>query len=1065
MGKLTGKLLSFVMAAVITALPLIEGTAVKTAEAADTGYGIPGEIIGEWEYVGGSQPEDANMVWSRGNAYGVTAADTGKSYMSNLVDTTSQSYKREYEKLTGSDEKYDYLRQVKVAVLYIPECPYSKSYLPQFRQIAAAAGAPVLLIDATKYSAGLLPYYNSVMFGVTAPTVLYLDADETAAATGRALPMGKSKVHSTGAFAEILREAGYENAQDLPDGSGEGYSTEEEYERRVLIETNRRRIENGLLPLSTFPKLEEAADIRAAELLENMAHKRPNGTNFETVLNEMGIDASKHYAGENICGGGAVALPNAAVNAWMNSPGHRANILNENFSHMSAGYMYQDEDPSKYMDNWVQLFLGKCEPEQIELDRPVVNISIQGMPISDMDINLVLTCEHGESVIPLIDEMCTGYDSGSPGLQTAAVHYGDTVLPLEINVGNTEPHTLTDDMVEFAEDVSDIIYSGRAQTPAVRVSNSTGDYALIENYSYTVSYSGNINAGTAEVSVSGKGNYTGTVTKTFEIKPKNIDGMTVGGLEPAYEYTGAPITPSVTLSDGSRLLHEGIDYSVEYADNIGEEVKGTYGPDKITGTAVVTLTGMGNYTGTAEANFGFTLPELYKYSARVAYVLLNHPDYTSAYDFLKAVRESSNEFTYNMIIQQIEGVLNTADEAVGLDNIMAYPIYPAANKRLNEYYRFRAEADRGVLTEEIKQAPEVASDKINAEAVDIDGLGNVDEINADTGSVQLVVADTDKSAVNIDETVYDAVGAVALDISLRIDDTEAAELSAPVTVTVNIPEGFGADEELAVLHYKNGADSAPEELPVFTDGEKGTVSFVTDSFSPYVITRKLEVYDSGQTEAPAANDETVTGVSFGEENDLGPSAPENVLAYPTGSGEITVVWTPAEDGGSGWNVTGYKAAYSRSSDMSGETAVEINSPDANSAVLTGLDEGTYYITVSSVADSGAVSGAERRSVTVSATVYGDTASGGTDEPKRDWTMELNGGTLTLRLRSGAPAQEEITVYAAEYSGSVLTGIRAYKITPESGRNEYSIELGDAEGEGTRRVFLWDGDMRPLAEAL
>lgn len=1072
MKKTTNRLPALAMAAVLaasTAGAVMEPAAALAAAAAEiktsSDYGIPAEAIGEWEYVGSNQPESANSVWVRGNGYGVTAEDNGKSYFNDfapgLINTASSVYKQAYDTLASDNALYDYLRDVRVCILYIPECPYSKSYLPKFRQIAAAAGAPVLLIDVSKYSASLIAYYNSVMHGVTAPAVLYLDADETVAATGRSLPKGRTKVHSTAEFVEILKEAGYDNARDLPDGDSGGYSTEQEYERRVIMETNRRRIENGLVPLATMPQLEEAADIRAAEIVDKMAHRRPNGTDYVSVFNEVGINASMYYTGENLCGGGAVSLPESAVRAWMNSPGHRANILSANYTHLSVGYMDQHEQQSKYADNWVQLFLGGCEPDRIELSRPVINTSIQGVPISDMDIDLVLTCEHGTGTIPLIDEMCEGYDSGSAGLHTVEVRYGDTVLPLEINVGNTAPHELTEDMVTFTDDVSGIVYNGRAQTPAVRVSNSAGDHALIENYSYTISYSDNINAGTAVVTVTGKGNYTGTVTKTFEIKPKNIDGMTVSGISDEYEYTGKPITPEAILSDGSRILHENIDYKVEYADNVGEEIKGIYGPDGVTGTAAVTVSGIGNYTGTITENFGFTLPELYRYSARVAYVLLNNPAYTSTYDFLKAVYENSPDTAYPMVIKQIERNLEAADEAVGLENIMSYPIYPAANKRLNEYYRFRAEVDNGVFTEDIKQAPEVTSEKIRADLVDIDGLGNVAMIAPETSSVQLVVADTGSENVNIDKTVYDAVDAVALDISLKIDDAETAELGAPVTITVNIPDGFDAEDELVVLHYKNGADGDPDELPVFADHDIGTLSFVTDSFSPYVITRKLAVYNSGQTEAPAVNDETVTGVSFGAENDLGPGAPGNVSAYPTGRGEITVSWTAAEMSGD-WDTTGYKVSYSRSSDMSGAVTEEIDDPGASSAVLSGLDEGTYYITVSAVADSGATIGAERSSVTVSAAVYG-AADSEDGKNEWDWKMSLSGGILTLKPISEIQDGAGLTVYAAEYKNGVLAGIELHTVTAQSGRDEYTIELGAADGE--RKIFLWDDKMRPLAEAL
>lgn len=1074
--NLSDRTIALIMTVVMIALMPV----IPANEALASDYGIPGEIIGEWEYVGSNQPESANQVWVRGNGYGVSAQDDGKEYFNSfsagLINTTSANYKLAYDTLMSDNKLYDYIRDVRICILYLPECPYSKSYLPKFQQIAAAAGAPVLLIDVSKYSASLITYYNSVMFGVTAPTVLYLDANETAAATGRALPRGESKVHRTADFVRILKAAGYENAQDLPDGNGSnGYSVEQEYERKALMETNRYRIENNLLPLSTFPELEEAADIRAEELLENMAHQRPDGTNYHTVFNETGLDISRYYTGENICAGGAVSLPGSAVRAWMNSPGHRANILNENYSHMSVGYKYQNSDPSKYMDNWIQLFMGKCIPDRIELDRPSVKTSIQGVPISDMDINLVLTCAHGTSTIPLIDEMCTGYDSSAAGLQTVKVHYGDTALPLEINVGDVAPHELTEDMVTITDDIDNIIYNGRAHTPAVRVSNSTGDYALIENYSYETAYEDNVNTGMAKITVTGKGNYTGTVTKTFEIKPKDIADMTVSGIDETYEYTGKPITPNVILTDGSRVLHENIDFTVEYADNVGEEVKGTNGPDGVTGTAVVTVKGMGNYTGEAVRNFGFTLPLIYKNAARIGYVF-NNPYYSSTYEYLTTIK-TKNPTAYEMVIKQMENCLAAVDadkdKGAGIEDVMAYSLYPAANRHLNDYYRFRAEVDGGLNIEGIKKEPEVASEKINADSINIDGLGNLDMVTEETESVQLAVADTDKDALNIDTSAYDTVSAVALDISLKIDGSEVNDLNSPVTVTVSLPEVFSMDDNLAVLHYEDGADSAPKELSVFKNVQDSTISFVTKSFSPYVIAKKVEVYNSGQASAPAVNDESQTGVSFGTENDAGPSAPQDVFASHSGENEITVSWTAVQDNDV-WKVTGYKIAYSLSENMSGAEMMEINDPAASKAVLTGLGEGVYYITVSTLADSDATRQVERSSVTVRAEVHEEApeedtpASTPTAEPPEisdgyDWTLSVSGGsTVIINALSEAPEGHKLSVFAVKYDeNGALTGCEVKYIVTEAGMDEYTAEF-DQVFEKNQKFFLWDSDMQPLS---
>ncbi|MCB6994382.1 CAP domain-containing protein [bacterium 210820-DFI.6.37] len=136
--------------------------------------------------------------------------------------------------------------------------------------------------------------------------------------------------------------------------------------------------------------------------------------------------------------------------------------------------------------------------------------------------------------------------------------------------------------------LSDKTYTGSAQTASVTVKD--GSTTLTQGTDYTVSYSDNINAGTATVTLKGSGNYTGTLTKTFTIAPKSISGVTISGLSDK-TYTGSAQTAAVTVKDGSTTLTQGTDYTVSYSNNINA------------GTAAVTLKGMGNYTGTLTKTF------------------------------------------------------------------------------------------------------------------------------------------------------------------------------------------------------------------------------------------------------------------------------------------------------------------------------------------------------------------------------------------------------------------------------------------------------------------------------
>ena len=131
-------------------------------------------------------------------------------------------------------------------------------------------------------------------------------------------------------------------------------------------------------------------------------------------------------------------------------------------------------------------------------------------------------------------------------------------------------------------------YSGSAKTPTVTVKD--GSTTLTSGTHYTVSYSNNINAGTATVIVTGMDNYTGTKNANFTINPKNASNLSISDIA-AVTYNGSEQTPTVTVKDGSTTLTNGTHYTVSYSNNINA------------GTATVTITGQGNYTGTKSANF------------------------------------------------------------------------------------------------------------------------------------------------------------------------------------------------------------------------------------------------------------------------------------------------------------------------------------------------------------------------------------------------------------------------------------------------------------------------------
>ena len=118
---------------------------------------------------------------------------------------------------------------------------------------------------------------------------------------------------------------------------------EADYIAEVILLVNQERAKEGLAALQTNDAITGAAQTRAEELPTLFDHTRPDGSSCFTALDEAGV---RYWtAGENIAAG--YATPAQVVAGWMNSPGHRANILNGSFTTIGVG---------REGNYWVQLF-------------------------------------------------------------------------------------------------------------------------------------------------------------------------------------------------------------------------------------------------------------------------------------------------------------------------------------------------------------------------------------------------------------------------------------------------------------------------------------------------------------------------------------------------------------------------------------------------------------------------------------------------------------------------------------------------------------------------------------
>ncbi|MCX7715316.1 MAG: SafA/ExsA family spore coat assembly protein [Clostridia bacterium] len=122
------------------------------------------------------------------------------------------------------------------------------------------------------------------------------------------------------------------------------------YEQKVIDLTNQKRAQNGLSALKANWELSRVARLKSQDMHDKgyFSHTSPTyGSPFD-MMKKFGI--TYRSAGENIAKG--QTTPEAVVNAWWNSPGHRANILNSSYTEIGVGYV-------KDGNYWTQMFISK----------------------------------------------------------------------------------------------------------------------------------------------------------------------------------------------------------------------------------------------------------------------------------------------------------------------------------------------------------------------------------------------------------------------------------------------------------------------------------------------------------------------------------------------------------------------------------------------------------------------------------------------------------------------------------------------------------------------------------
>lgn len=213
-------------------------------------------------------------------------------------------------------------------------------------------------------------------------------------------------------------------------------------------------------------------------------------------------------------------------------------------------------------------------------------------------------------------------------------------------------------------------YNGDACTPQVTV--RMGSTTLRRDTDYYLSYANNVNAGTATLTVAGKGDYVGTVTRTYPIARRSLGEASIEIAPLSTAYTGANIQPSATVTYNGRTLAAGTDYDISYANNV-----------KV-GEATVTLVGKGNFVDTVTKTFTIT-------RAESQWRRLSGPN---ALDTMSAIVSEGGFAGGGVVVLATVGGYWDALTAAGLAGMANAPVVMTSSNELSGQARAQLEALR-----------------------------------------------------------------------------------------------------------------------------------------------------------------------------------------------------------------------------------------------------------------------------------------------------------------------------------------------------------------------------------
>lgn len=307
--------------------------------------------------------------------------------------------------------------------------------------------------------------------------------------------------------------------------------------------------------------------------------------------------------------------------------------------------------------NYIPIESITITAESTSLDvKQTVSLNAQILPANATLKSLTWTSSNEKVVSVTQDGVIWTWKEGEAEIRAASRDGSDVYGSIMISVKNKAKIDLENCKLTIKGNKESFAYTGTAIVPQLIVYGTDGKTKLKENVDYLVKYTNNYNAGTAKVTITGVGDYTGALSKDFAITAKSISKAVISSIENCI-YTGSAVAPQIIVADGSMFLEKDKDFEVQYDVNpVGSQTEDT--------VVTVSVVGKGNYTDKVKKTAKFTIlcPKEN---------LINLSDTSK----VKAVFSSTKKYTYNGKVQKPKVVVTDAVTGKKLSSKYYYVTY------------------------------------------------------------------------------------------------------------------------------------------------------------------------------------------------------------------------------------------------------------------------------------------------------------------------------------------------------------------------------------------------------